>query len=72
MIGKYAIMAIGLVMLTYAPADSMELVNKREQHDQRYTLKKRKKAGGTYNKRKKVFKRAKTCFELVGIKYCKD
>lgn len=39
----------------------------RESHDQKYTLKRRKKAGGVYNKRKKVERK---CFWLLGIRYC--
>lgn len=65
---------ISLMVFVHVPYGfaAPEPICKREQHDQKYTLKRRKKAGGTYNKRKKAFKKSKTCFKLIGIKYCKD
>ena len=66
------IIPIILAMIMLAPAIEARPVDKREEHDQKYTLKRRKKAGGTYNKRKEVKKKIKTCFKLAGIKYCKD
>ena len=61
-----------LVMIMVVPTIEANPIDKRNSHDQKYTLKKRKKAGGTYNKRKEAKKKVKTCFKLAGIKYCKD
>ena len=66
------VILIILAMIMVAPTIEANPIDKRENHDQKYTLKRRKKAGGTYNKRKEVKKKIKTCFKLAGIKYCKD
>ena len=63
---------ISLAVLMCAPVELAVSKNKRENHKQKYTLKRRKKAGGTYIKRKNKPKPTRVCFKLVGIKYCKD
>ena len=66
---RKATLTIVLVMLFSAVATSKPNTTRadRNKHNQKYTLKKRKKAGGTYNTRKTE---AKRCFWLLGVKFC--
>ena len=67
---KKVTLTIVLVMLFGTVAVSKPYTPRadRNKHKQKYTLKKRKKAGGTYNKR---VKKVKKCFWLLGNKFCK-